>query len=168
MNLDWTVFRLLINSVLLTTGWLKDHKDFLTWRAFACLLPNQQRLVTLWTGIFGELRCHPHLYLEIFSGCRECGWSKLPSHQLSAEEGASPQLRLAGREVHAGYQMGISQHNFSAIAGILGHCYWPCPLPLVCWHFSGFKVFCADHNDFFHRALKAHRKCDFQLCNIPL
>ena len=73
---------------------------------------------------------------------------------------------LEGREVHAEYQMGISHHNFLAIVGILGHCYWPCPLPLVCWHFSGLKFFCTDHKDFFHRTLK--RKCNFQLLCIPL
>lgn len=142
MNFDWTIFRLLNNSVLLSSGCLKDHENLLIGGAFLVFLKKQQGLVPLWAGIFGEVWCHPHLDSGVFSGCRWCGWSKVWKHQLSAREGASLQLHLAGnawewgRDAQPWTPKGHLTPHFPPFTGI-----WPCPLPLACWNFSGFKVF---------------------------
>lgn len=150
----------MFNSVL-TSGCLKDHKDFSTWRGFASLLPNQQRLVPLWARIFGEVRCPrpPTCIQKCFQDAESAGGQSSPAirSQLQQHPFSSTGQGLPGRE--GGRSMldikWTSHTSTPAIAGIRAHCYWPCSFPWVSWQWVAWRwvFFLLIMVIFFHRAL---------------
>lgn len=142
MNFDWTIFRLLNNSVLLSSGCLKDHENLLIGGAFLVFLQISRGWSHSELGYLERCDATPTWIREYFQDADGVDGQRYESISSQLGEGASLQLHLAGnawecgRDAQPWTPKGHLTPHFPPFTGI-----WPCPLPLACWNFSGFKVF---------------------------
>lgn len=155
MHFDWTIFRLLNNSVLLSSGCLKDHENLLIVGGFLVFLQNSRGWSHSELGYLERCDATPTWIREYFQDAdgvdgqrcesissqlgkehpSSCTWQGMPG-----SEGGMPNLE---------HQRGTSH--------LTSHLLLESGLVPFLWHVGilvALRFFSTDHSDLFHTALK--------------